>query len=40
MTFFKEIEKSEAQRSDANKHYDLTDVVFLIMSAVLCKSKG
>ncbi|MCP4325360.1 MAG: ISAs1 family transposase [Alteromonadales bacterium] len=40
MSFLNEIEKIEDHRVDANKDYDLTDIVFLTMVAVLCGAKG
>ena len=40
MSFLNEIEKIEDHRVDANKEYDLTDIVFLTMAAVLCGAKG
>ncbi|MCP4321003.1 MAG: ISAs1 family transposase [Alteromonadales bacterium] len=40
MSFLNEIEKLEDHRVDANKDYDLIDIVFLTMSAVLCGAKG
>ncbi|WP_156873990.1 ISAs1 family transposase, partial [Psychromonas hadalis] len=40
MSFLNEIEKIEDHRVDANKEYDLTDIVFLTMAGVLCGAKG
>jgi len=40
MSFLNEIEKLEDLRSDANKDYDLTDIVFLTLAGVLCGAKG
>ncbi len=40
MSFFEEIEKIEDHRVDANKHYELADIIFLVISAVLCGAKG
>ncbi len=38
--FLKEIEKIEDHRVDANKDYELVDIIFLVISAVLCGAKG
>lgn len=40
MSFFKELEKIEDHRVDANKDYELADIIFLVISAVLCGAKG
>ncbi|MCP4326116.1 MAG: ISAs1 family transposase [Alteromonadales bacterium] len=40
MSIFKEIENIEDHRSDANKDYELADIIFLVISAVLCGAKG
>ncbi len=40
MSFLKEIEKFEDHRVDANKDYELVDIIFLVISAVLCGAKG
>lgn len=40
MSFFKQIEKIEDHRADANKEYELVDIIFLVISAVLCGAKG
>ena len=40
MTFFEEIENIEDHRVDANKDYDLADMIFLTSSAVLCGARG
>ncbi len=39
MSFLKEIEKIEGHRVDANKDYELVDIIFLVISAVLCGAK-
>jgi predicted transposase YbfD/YdcC len=40
MSFFEEIENIEDHRVDANKNYELADIIFLTASAVLCGAKG
>lgn len=40
MPFFDEIENIEDHRVDANKDYELADIIFLVISAVLCGAKG
>lgn len=40
MSFFKELENIEDHRVDANKEYELADIIFLTVAAVLCGAKG
>jgi predicted transposase YbfD/YdcC len=40
MSIFEEIEKIDDHRVDANKDYALADMIFLVISAVLCGAKG
>lgn len=40
MTFIDEIESIEDHRVDANKDYELGDMIFLTIAAVLCGAKG
>ncbi len=40
MSFLKLCENIEDSRTDINKHYDLLDIIFLTMSAVLSGAKG
>ena len=40
MSFIQEIENIEDHRVDANKDYELADIIFLTISAVLCGAKG
>jgi hypothetical protein len=40
MSFIAHFENLEDSRTDINKHYDLLDMVFLTMSAVLSGAKG
>ena len=40
MTLFQDIESIEDHRVDANKEYELADIVFLTISAVLCGARG
>jgi hypothetical protein len=40
MSFLAFRENLEDSRTDINKHYDLLDIVFLTMSAVLTGAKG
>jgi hypothetical protein len=39
MSFLGCFENFEDSRTDINKHYDLLDIIFLIMSAVLSGAK-
>jgi hypothetical protein len=40
MSFLGCFENLEDSRTDINKHYDLLDIIFLTMSAVLSGAKG
>ena len=40
MSLFQEIESIEDHRVDANKDYELADIIFLTIAAVLCGAKG
>ncbi|PKG97818.1 transposase family protein [Paraglaciecola sp. MB-3u-78] len=40
MSFLELCENIEDNRTDINKHYDLLDIIFLTMSAVLSGAKG
>ena len=40
MSFLELCENIEDSRTDINKHYDLLDIIFLTMSAVLSGAKG
>lgn len=40
MSFFEQIESIEDHRVDANKDYELSDIIFLTISAVLCGATG
>jgi predicted transposase YbfD/YdcC len=40
MSFLQEIENIEDHRVDANKDYELADIIFLTIAAVLCGAKG
>ncbi len=40
MLFLQEIESIEDHRVDANKDYELADIIFLTIAAVLCGAKG
>ncbi len=40
MTFLQDIESIEDHRVDANKDYELSDIIFLTITAVLCGAKG
>ncbi len=40
MSFIEEIESIEDHRVDANKEYELADIIFLTIAAVLCGAKG
>jgi len=40
MSFLQEIESIEDHRVDANKDYELADIIFLTIAAVLCGAKG
>jgi len=40
MSFLELFENIEDKRTDINKHYDLLDIIFLTMSAVLSGAKG
>jgi hypothetical protein len=40
MSFLKLCENIEDSRTDINKHYDLLDIIFLALSAVLSGAKG
>ncbi len=40
MSFIQEIESIEDHRVDANKDYELADIIFLTVAAVLCGAKG
>jgi hypothetical protein len=40
MLFLELCENIEDNRTDINKHYDLLDIIFLTMSAVLSEAKG
>lgn len=39
MTFFIGAKKSEVNRSDANKHYDHTDIIFNQVSSFMCRKR-
>ena len=39
-SLFQDIESIEDPRVDANKNYDLGDIIFLTIAAVLCGAKG
>jgi hypothetical protein len=40
MSLFQDITNIEDHRVDANKSYELTDIIFLTITAVLCGAKG
>ncbi|CAG19282.1 ISAs1 family transposase [Photobacterium profundum] len=40
MLFLQEIENIEDHRVDANKEYDLVDIIFLTVAAMLCGARG
>jgi len=40
MSLFQDIESIEDHRVDANKSYELADIIFLTIAAVLCGAKG
>jgi hypothetical protein len=40
MSFLELCENIEDSRTDINKHYDLLDIIFLALSAVLSGAKG
>lgn len=40
MSFLQEIESIEDHRVDANKDYELADIIFLTVAAVLCGARG
>ena len=40
MTLFEQLETIEDPRVDANKDYDLIDIIFLTIAAVLSGAKG
>ncbi|MBL0709388.1 MAG: transposase family protein [Colwellia sp.] len=40
MSLFQEIESIEDHRVDANKDYELADIICLTIAAVLCGAKG
>ena len=40
MHFLQEIENIEDHRVDANKEYELADIIFLTVAAILCGAKG
>ncbi|MBL4822488.1 MAG: ISAs1 family transposase [Colwellia sp.] len=40
MSLFQEIESIEDYRVDANKDYELADIIFLTIAAILCGAKG
>jgi len=40
MSLFQDIESIEDHRVDANKDYELDDIIFLTIAAVLCGAKG
>lgn len=40
MSLFQDIESIEDHRVDANKDYELADIIFLTIAAVLCGAKG
>jgi hypothetical protein len=40
MLFLELCENIEDNRTNINKHYDLLDIIFLTMSAVLSEAKG
>ncbi len=40
MSLFQDIERIEDHRVDANKDYELADIIFLTIAAVLCGAKG
>ena len=39
-SLFQEIESIEDHRVDANKDYELADIIFLTIAGVLCEAKG
>ncbi len=40
MTFLQDIESIEDHRVDVNKDYELSDIIFLTLTAILCEAKG
>lgn len=40
MNFLQQIENIEDHRADANKEYELADIIFLTIAAILCGAKG
>jgi hypothetical protein len=40
MSLFQDIESIEDHRVDANKNYELSDIIFLTIAAILCGAKG
>ena len=40
MSFLQEIESIKDHRVDANKDYELADIIFLTVAAVLCGARG
>ena len=40
MSLFQDIESIADHRVDANKDYELADIIFLTIAAVLCGAKG
>jgi predicted transposase YbfD/YdcC len=40
MKLFQDIESIEDHRVDANKNYELSDIIFLTIAAILCGAKG
>ena len=40
MSLFQDIASIEDHRVDANKSYELTDIIFLTIAAVLCGARG
>jgi predicted transposase YbfD/YdcC len=40
MSLFQDIESIEDHRVDANKNYELSDIIFLTIAAILCGPKG
>jgi hypothetical protein len=40
MSLFQDIESIEDHRVDANKNYELADIIFLTIAAVLCGEMG
>lgn len=40
MSLFQYIKSIEGHRVDANKNYELADIIFLTIAAVLCGTKG